>query len=365
MKIIAHAGRRVRAGLATGVVLAFGTTAFAQLSFSLTYDPAIDPLALAGFQAAAARWSSVFQDPITVSLNVAFRPLGAGIIGSTGSASAAFSYASYKSALTLDRTSANDFSAVNSLQSGNTFNLLLNRTSNSPFGSGSATPYLDNDGDANNRTVRVNLANARALGLYQASGGQTDGSVTFSSAFAFDFDPSNGITAGMIDFVGVATHEIGHALGFVSGVDSLDTRTTPPTDESLTLVRPLDLFRFSTESRALGDGVIDWTADTRNKYFSIDGGDTNLGLFSTGTVFGDGRQASHWKDNLGIGIMDPTASRGELLSISALDLTAFDVIGYDLTPVPEPETLGLAGVGVLGLAIAWRRRRRGMSEGTV
>jgi len=359
MKITARALERMCSGLAAGITLACLTsTAFAQFSFSLSYDPAIDPRALAGFQAAASRWASVLEDPINVSLSIGFTALGPGIIGSTGAAGGTVSYSSYKSALTLDRTSANDFTAVSSLSVGPSFNLLLNRTSNSPFGSGSATPYLDNDGDANNRTIRINLANARALGLYQPSGGLTDGSITFSSAFAFDFDPSDGISPGMIDFVGVATHEIGHALGFVSGVDTLDTRTTPPSDETLTFVRPLDLFRYSAESRALGNGVIDWTADTRNKYFSIDGGDTSLALFSTGTVFGDGRQASHWKDNLGIGIMDPTAGRGERLSISALDLEALDVIGYNLVPVPEPATLGLMGVGVLGLAIAYRQRGR-------
>ena len=29
-----------------------------------------------------------------------------------------------------------------------------------------------------------------------------------------------------------------------------------------------------------------------------------------------GRQASHWQDHLGLGILDPTASAGELLAIS-------------------------------------------------
>ena len=356
MTITAHALKRMCSGLAAGITLAsIAPTAFAQLSFALSYDPAIDPLALAGFQAAAARWSSALNDPITISLSISFRALGAGIIGSTGSSTGTVSYNSYKSALTLDRSSTNDTTAVASLQSGSSFNLLLNRTSNSPSGSGSATPYVDSDGDANNSTVRINLANARALGLYQSSGGLTDASITFSSAFAFDFDPSDGITPGLIDFVGVATHEMGHALGFTSGVDTLDTRTTPLADDALTFVRPLDLFRYSDASVAAG--VIDWTADARDKYFSIDGGDTALGLFSTGTVFGDGRQASHWKDNLGIGIMDPTAARGELLSISALDLEALDVIGYNLVPVPEPSTIGLAGVGVLCMAIVFRRRR--------
>ena len=35
--------------------------------------------------------------------------------------------------------------------------------------------------------------------------------------------------------------------------------------------------------------------------------------FSNGKNYGDGRQASHWKDSSGIGIMAPTASTGEQL----------------------------------------------------
>ena len=71
---------------------------------------------------------------------------------------------------------------------------------------------------------------------------------------------------------------------------------------------------------------------------------------------GDGRQASHWKDSLGLGIMDPTAAPGELLSISANDLRLFDLIGYDIAVVPEASSLTLLLIGsVLSLA-GWRRK---------
>ena len=79
--------------------------------------------------------------------------------------------------------------------------------------------------------------------------------------------------------------------------------------------------------------------------------------------YGDERQASHWKDNLGLGIMDPTAGNGELLAISANDITGFDVIGYDLVSMPEPATFGvIAGVALLGIGAGGRMRRRQGAE---
>ncbi|MEI6357170.1 MAG: hypothetical protein WCP53_08705, partial [Verrucomicrobiota bacterium] len=85
--------------------------------------------------------------------------------------------------------------------------------------------------------------------------------------------------------------------------------------------------------------------------------------FSTGLTQGDGRQASHWKDNLGLGVMDPTLAAQEIEAISLLDLRAFDLIGYDLAPVPEPTTwAAIIGISALG-AFEWVRHRRASRQG--
>lgn len=310
-------------------------------------------MAEAGFQAAASIWENLFSDNVTVNLDVGFTTLGAGILGSTGSTQADYGWGATRTALINDQTSSDDTTATSNLPGVTPLELVINRTSDNPNGYGSATPYIDADNDTNNNYVRMTQANARALGLHAAVDGLTDASITFSTLFTWDFDTSNGVTG--YDFVGVAAHEIGHALGFVSGVDLLDYNSSGFYYNDFNfLPSTLDLYRYSDLSFTAG-GYNDMSADTRDKYFSIDGGTTDLASFSTGVNHGDGRQASHWKDTLGLGIMDPTAASGEHLMVSSLDTQAFDVIGWDLAAVPEPATLTLVGLGLA--ALAYRKRR--------
>jgi hypothetical protein len=356
-----------RLHLLAGAALLAASSASSALTFNFTFLPSSTAQANQAFIDAGNRWSALFSDNITVDLTVGTASLGSGILASAGSTRTAFTYSQFKTALTTDATSANDALAVANLPSGSSFGMLINRTSDNPNGAGSATPYLDNNASTNNTSVRITNANAKAAGLtptLATTGNCTsacDASITFGNAFTWDYNPNDGITPGAYDFVGIATHEIGHAMGFVSGVDVLDTNSPNPTTpgpfaaDQFTFVSSVDLFRFSAASVAAGGfGTIDWTANTTAKYFSLNKGVTVGAGFSTGRTFGDGQQASHWKDSLGLGIMDPTAGTGELLAISANDTAAFDVIGWTLAPIPEPSTYALFGMGLLGLA--WRRR---------
>ena len=112
------------------------------------------------------------------------------------------------------------------------------------------------------------------------------------------------------------------------------------------------------------DADIDWTAGNTSKHFAIDGTcskDARINnAWSTGSFQGDGKQTGHWKDNAGLGIMDPTTNYGESFQVSRFDLLAFDVIGWDLkhevAPLPEPSNLLLLSFGLFGLYLKRRNK---------
>ncbi|HEY0009621.1 MAG TPA: NF038122 family metalloprotease [Tepidisphaeraceae bacterium] len=211
--------------------------------------------------------------------------------------------------------------------------------------------------------VSFNKANAKALGFsgLDEQFGAADATITFNSSFAFDFDNRDGVTPGQTDFETVATHEIGHALGFVSDVDFVDT-FAPTSTNPIGVVLPttLDLFRF--DNVGLGTDPLTPAEFQLFARSLVPGNDeifddiTNEFRMSTGRLKGDGRQGSHWKDDaitgMYIGIMDPTLAPGVAFPITQADLRAFDLIGYEI--VPEPTLL--AAIGLLALTTLRRRR---------
>lgn len=182
--------------------------------------------------------------------------------------------------------------------------------------------------------------------------GVSDGSITFSTNFPFDFDNSDGVSLGAIDFETVAAHEIGHLLGFTSAVDLVDSglnsgQTFPiPTN-------PFDLFRFRNDEAGSDPATpAEFAANARDltpgQISIFDDTETEVRV-STGRTQGDGNQASHWKaDELTgalLGIMDPTLGFGEKVTVAVKDLRALDLLGWDI----ELLAGDLSGDGFVGI----------------
>ncbi|MEM7624303.1 MAG: NF038122 family metalloprotease [Planctomycetota bacterium] len=376
------------------------TPAEAQLTFNFVDaagNPAadtIDPVAVAGFEAAGDRWSALFADDITVNIEIDFDVIpsatGATILGATGASiidSAAElgsgfpTFSLLKNQLDLDATSNNDLIALANLPDGNPTTIAGGPVTDSGLildslsfrtNDRAGNFFLDDDtavgaGDTtgiNNTLFAITSANAKAIGLVPADDPGVDATITFNSTIAFDFDPSDGITPGTTDFVGIATHELAHALGFVSGVDTVDALSGvgPSADldingaaaglgelDPFAIFSTVDLFRRSEAATALDPDALDLSNDP-GVFFSIDGdlSDGDDIPLETGSFNGTGFMASHFLDDLGLGILDPTVGPGELLIITANDVLAFDVIGYDLI---DPVLLGdFKGDGLVGQA---------------
>jgi hypothetical protein len=348
----AHRGRPLCVVLFVCLMLAAGPAARAGLTINLNPAAGTTPEGLAAFQMAAARWEALITTDITVNIDIQFGPLDNDWLGAASATKQTALYHDVQTALVAGATSADDLAASGTLAPGYIVHMLINRTSNSPHGPGSEIPYVDGDPNQNNLNMQITSANAKALGIRAAADPASDGSITFNSNFDWDTDPTDGIDPNLYDLVGAAGHEMGHILGFTSGVDVLDAGAVLP-DSDYPYVMTMDLFRYSAESTA--EGVIDWTADDRSKYMSFDGGVTSVGEMATGVNFGDGRTCDHWKEDLFIGIMDPTLARGEEFLISQTDLRGFDVIGYGVGEIPEPATVMF--ILLAGCAASIRRRR--------
>jgi hypothetical protein len=304
--------------------------------------------AKAAFIKAAEIWMGIIKSPITIVIDVDFGPTRFGtpyepdVLGATSSQIVGGSdiYPDVRTALRGGAVSAAETSF---------YNLLPQATVPTDIG---FTTEVDAPASV-----------FRALGLLEADPANDDPDldlgpeprIGFNSAFDYDFDQSNGIDANKLDFTGIALHEIGHALGFHSEVGFKELQ--PNSDIA---VSTWDLFRFrpgvtlntsTAAQRVLSSGG--------NHIFFIGGQEIQFSTGKPDGTGGDEAQASHWKDDGGptgnyVGLMDPTARDGQLLTITQNDRDALEFFGHALATVPPPIgdtfalTSGIPQVGSLG-----------------
>jgi hypothetical protein len=264
--------------------------------------------ATAALAAAATYIESFFSDPITININCSFQPMGSGILGGTSSSYRSATWASTRTQM------------VGDMDASDTLHAFL------PTGTTIPVRYAAGTGTTNETRVFFTYANWRAVDGTQTG---TAASMTFNTQFTWDYDPSNGITPGTYSFVDVVIHEVGHAMGFTSGVDF---RTND--------MECLDIFRFQrTDSTPAADWNPDTTAEfqVRARLVRYNGPEDNHNsdLISAEYRMADGSpyQGSHFREQAAnIGIMDPAFASGQTYYptyYSAADLAMFDVIGYD------------------------------------
>jgi 20S proteasome alpha/beta subunit len=252
-----------------------------QIKINLVYDAqalAAPQSFRDAMQAAANILMSAFQDPITVNIGIGYGEIGGAALptqsGAEGGPTSSFSYSytALRNALANDERSADDITAVNALP---------------------ATSSIQGISSFN-----LGGAEAKALGLTPGNGTAMDGHIGVGTNV-----PTN-------DLIAVALHEITHAMGRLTGTNSV-----------------LDLFRFdenNSSSREFSSAT-----PAPPAYFSLNGGSQKLADFGITSDPGDFL-------NTGVqGTNDPFNefyTSNTINYLTSVDLRIMDVLGYDVNP---------------------------------
>jgi hypothetical protein len=291
------------------------SSSLAGITITPSFDATItnDPNAAAiesTINQAIQTYQNGFSDPINVTIQ--FKEItSAGLVGQSSWWYYNLSYSTFRNALAADAKTTSD--TISLLTLPNTI----------------ANPVTGSTG------IDLKTANIRALGIPgnfpSGFAGGIDGIIGLNTSITAPPAAPNG---NKYSLLATTEHEIDEILGLGSFLPS----------PGLSSPLPEDLFRYdSTGSR-------NFTTSGDNAYFSIDGGITDLARFSQNSAgdYGDWWTAGPHT----VQVQDAFLTPGATPTLGS-ELTALDVIGYDL--VPEPASASILGIAALGLLI--RRRR--------
>ena len=191
-------------------------------------------------------------------------------------------------------------------------------------------------------SIALTYAQAKALDFMNAHGTESDGTVAFGAGFSWDFDPSASTPMGENDLVATAEHEISELMGRTSG----DGRPDPHINNNPAWT-VMDFFRYSSPGQR--DTQPGTAASNSTAYFSVDGGNTNLGTWNNVVGRGD---LGDWVNRKapvpgGFDAFDAAGDQGKTGLLTTTDVTLMNVIGWDTND--NPDTAGGPQIVSLGV----------------
>jgi hypothetical protein len=303
------------------LVAAIASEARASLIIIPHYNGTVPAAAQTAFNYAINEFETRFTNNMTVNVNVGFGNTGLGQSDSTYVGG--FLYSTVRGALAAEAV-ANPLDTIKQT-------VVANLPASNP---------------APTNNFWMTTANAKALG-FAVNPLLSDGSILFSNAVTYTYDPNHRGVPGEYDFIGVAEHEISEVLGRDPGL-GFNFFNGPA-------YLPNDLFRF-TAPGAVHRSFAQNVPNSPGVYFSVDNGNTNLVNFWSQSIDNDDYRGDNPTDPF-----NQFAGAGQAHALTFAGIANLDAFGYNRAiAVPEPATLTLFGAGFLAIGGIYVRRKRAL-----